>query len=103
MTVCSVKVPFRSVRSDAQRGAQFDVSYDVVEGEMPFLIVLPALKAMRSTVNFEYMKISLRINGEYRRLALVEDNDHIHLPFVCQDATPPKRTQDAGKGAGDAN
>lgn len=33
----------------------------------------------------------------------LEDNDHIHLPFVCEDMTPPRRTHDMDKGAEDTN
>lgn len=103
MTTCYVQVPFRSVRPDGQNSARLEVSFDVVEGELTFLIGLPALKAMYATVNFEYLNLFLRVNGEYHCLAIVEDDDHIHLPFVCKDVTPAGRPQDSGKNESGAN
>lgn len=49
------------------------------------------------------MNLSLRFNGEYHRLILVENNDQIHLPFFFEEVTLPKRTGDADKSAGNRN
>lgn len=58
---------------------------------------------MQTTVNFKDMSLSLRFDGDYHRLALVEDKDHTHLPFVFDEVTPPRCNNATAEGAGNAN
>lgn len=87
-TLFAIKMPFRSKLENGQVGVEFQIVFDVVEGEIPFLIGFPSIKAMKAISNFEYMDIAFRLNGKYCRLDLVEDNHHVHLPFTSVDGTP---------------
>lgn len=86
----------RAKDPDGQPRIEFNIAFDVVDGDIPFLIGLSTSKAMKCNVNFKHLNLSLRFDNEYHRLGLVEDDGHIHLPFLCEEFTPVKRAQNAG-------
>lgn len=79
------KLPGRG--KDQHKDVEFSVAFDVIEGDLPFLIGLPSLRALRGVLSFEHMKLGLRIQGEYVRIALTWDKNHVFLPI-----TKPRRS-----------
>lgn len=57
------------------------VHLDVIEGNLTLLIRLPTLKAIQSSLNFEFENLGAKINGSYHRLRLEGDFNHLYLPF----------------------
>lgn len=66
----------------------FDVHFDVIEGDLPFLLGLPSLTYMVATISLKYMTLSLSLAGKYCRLHLEKDDDHVYLPFEGNTTTP---------------
>lgn len=77
----AIKMPFASKRTDRSDGIEFDVAFDVIDGELPFLLGLPTLLAMGANVHLGFMTMSFHYGGKYHRLKMVKEGDHIYLPF----------------------
>ena len=95
----AVKMTFQP-RSSSQPA--FDVSFDVIDGDLPFLLGLPSLMAMGATLNHKYLSLSLSLRGKYERLRLVRTGDHISLPFrfdniIIDRQSPPRRSEDQAR------
>ena len=79
--LCSVKMPFDCIGENGQEDSAFDIMFDVIEGNLPFLVGLPSLLLMEANLNFKHRKISFFVNSKLTRLELLLDDDHIILPF----------------------
>lgn len=77
----SVKMPFSSKKANGSKGVEFDVAFDVIEGDLPFLLGLPSLIATGASVHLKVLTISLNCNAKYHRLQMVKHGDHVYLPF----------------------
>lgn len=53
-TACSIKFLIKVVEESSSQTHEFDISFEVVEGELPFLISLSSLLVMRATINFRF-------------------------------------------------
>lgn len=82
-TVCAVLFPFEftTKRNDKMN---FKIHFDVVPGNLPFLIGWPSMKAMKATLNCEYLNLGIKINDQYYRIPLQEDPHHVYLPFTAR-------------------
>lgn len=56
-----IKMPFSSQEDGGKVGVQFYVAFDVIEGNFPFLLGLPSLMAMGSTIYLKYRKSLSRL------------------------------------------
>lgn len=77
----AVKMPFSICDDKEQSEVGFDVAFDVIDGDLPFLLGLPSLRSMGAVINHKYRTLSFTLNGSYQRLKLIDRNDHIFLPF----------------------
>lgn len=57
-----VKMPFAGIASRGNDIVGFDVEFDVIEGDLPFLLGLPTLIAMGATVNHKNLTLELNVN-----------------------------------------
>jgi len=88
----SVKFPFDcpTVYRDMKpttKNLKFTVQFDVLEGDLPFLIGKPTLKAMKATINFEHMTLGIKFNNYYHRICLHDNGAHILLDFKASGNT----------------
>lgn len=90
-TICAVSFPFRSTD---QAEPLFNIQFDVIEGDLPFLVGLPSLLSMRASLNFNLKWLGI-ITGEgldsYIKLNLVQESGHILLPFEATLRRDEKR------------
>lgn len=86
-TIFAIKMPFHAKNVNGEKTVEFDVAFDVIEGDLPFLLGLPTLAAMRANVHFKYMTLSFSLHGKYHRLKLLRDGDHVYLPFAFDSVT----------------
>lgn len=77
-TICSVQFPFWG---DDRQEPLFDIQFDVIEGNLPFLVGLPSLVSMRANLNFSYKWLGFKTGEDYLKLALHFLDSHIVLPF----------------------
>lgn len=77
-TICSVHFPFWGVD---RHEPLFDIQFDVIEGDLPFLVGIPSLAAMRANLNFSYKWLGVLAGEEYLKLALQYIESHVILPF----------------------
>lgn len=94
-TICAVKFPFTCSDEHGSCVASFDIVFDVINGELPFLIGLPSLLSMRATLNFRYKSLGLHIGTNYMRIRLEHCDSHIILPF----SSKVKRVERDGKAS----
>jgi len=83
-TLFSVKMPFlckSSFKNKPNGPVEFDVSFDVIDGDLPFLLGLPSLCAMKANLNFEYMNIGIRIERKSYRIPILKDDSHLFISF----------------------
>lgn len=83
-TSFAVRFPFWSDEQDSTSKPLFDITFDVIDGDLPFLVGLPSLFAMRCNLNFNGKWIGFKISNEYVKLTLVSSNGHILLPFKSE-------------------
>lgn len=62
-----------------KKTVDLNINFDVIEGNLLFLIGMPTLKAMKSQVNFQRMNIRIIINNRPFRTALIDDGNHTLL------------------------
>ena len=77
-------MPFCAKSADGRTAAEFDVAFDVIDGDLPFLLDLPSLIAMESTINHKYLSLGFNCRGKYHRMQLMKTGDHLLLPFVSK-------------------
>lgn len=80
-TLCAVSFPFQCKDENNCKIADFNIGFDVIDGEFSFLIGLPALFAMSATMNFKYKSLGVIIGSRYVRISLSDDDSHMNLPF----------------------
>lgn len=56
---CSVKFPFKCSEETDDHIMEYDITFDVIDGEFTFLICLLTLLAMRAALNFNYKTLGL--------------------------------------------
>lgn len=66
----------------------------VIQGDLPFLVGLPSLEAMRPNLNFEHSNLSFKLADKYHRLELIKSDGHLHLPFRSNDIAPVRNSND---------
>lgn len=88
MTICSVQFPFRST---GHADPLFDIQFDVIDGDLPFLVGLPSLISMKASINFNLKWLGVRANDEYVKLNLTLVNGHVYLPFTCSPRKDDRR------------
>ena len=49
---CRGKILNRGRRQETAQDVKFYIRFDVIDGDLPFLIVLPSLRSMRASLNF---------------------------------------------------
>lgn len=79
-TMCAVRVPFVCATSDGKE-VRFHIRFDVIPGQLPFLIGLPSLRAMAGNLSFKHNNLSMVINKTLYRIQLVYKNSHLCLPL----------------------
>lgn len=93
-TLFAVKVPFTCSDKGKKTEVVFNVKFDVIEGDLPFLLGFPSLSLMKSNLNFNNFTLGLPIRHFYHRLSLEHDGNHIYLPL---NPKIEKRSQLFGK------
>jgi len=88
----SVKFPFDCPTfykdmKPTKRNLKFNVQFDVLEGDLPFLIGKPTLKAMKANINFEHMILGLKVNNSHFRIRLHDNGHHVLLDFKTSGST----------------
>lgn len=78
--ICGIQFPFH-LKSKDDEEVTFKVHFDVIPGNLPFLIGWPSLRAMRANINCEYMNLGLKLKGNFYRVPLIGDEHHVYLPF----------------------
>lgn len=81
-----VKMPFAGKDGSDRNNFEFDVAFNVIEGDLPFLLGLASVLAMQAPLNHKYLTLALTVHGKYNRLQLVLDDDHLYLPFETHTA-----------------
>lgn len=76
-----VKMPFGGKGGSERTNVDCDVDLDVIEGDITFLLGLPALIAIDATLNHKYLTLAPTVNGKYHRFQLFLDEDHLYIPF----------------------
>ena len=98
-TICAVKFPFRCTDDTGTDIANFDVAFDVIEGDLPFLVGLPSLLAMNATLNFKYKSLGLSIGSRYVRIPLSHKESHLILPFTSLIKRSERNGQNSSSGS----
>lgn len=80
-TISAVKFPFTCTDERDGQEAQFDIQFDIIDGELPFLVGLPSLIAMRACLNFKFKHLGLMIGSKYLKIPLHFQDSHVLLPF----------------------
>lgn len=81
-SLCAVKFPFSCSDENDERIAQCNVQFVVIEVELPFLIDLPSLMAMKARISFKFKKIGLNFSSKYIRIHITQNDVHILLPLL---------------------
>lgn len=76
----SIKLPF--FEDSEKNRAMFHVSFDVLEGDLPFLIGLPSLTRMGACINLSFNTIGMRIGAKYHKFKIFKKGHHVCLPFT---------------------
>ena len=85
-TLFAILFPFE-VKTNRNEKVQFLIHFDVIQGNLPFLIGLPSLRAMRANINCEFLSMGFKVQGTYQRAKLCMDKYHLYLPFRAQQHT----------------
>lgn len=75
------KMPFFLQQESDAGSVHFTVAFDVIDGDLLFLIELSSLIATAATVNHKYFTLVLYINGKYTRLQVGKVGGHFDLSF----------------------
>ena len=76
-SICAVRMPFRLKSNDENDPLLFHVAFDVIDGNLPFLLGLPSLISMGASINHKNFTIAFHLSGQYTRLKLDHDGDHM--------------------------
>lgn len=74
--IAAVVVPFRLCTIDNKK-VEFKICFDVIEGELPFLIGFPSLESMDATVTCRNKILSITVNKCIYRIQM------IYMKFDC--------------------
>lgn len=87
----TVIVPFVYQFAHGSNFTEFHIRFDLVKGSLPFLIGLPCLLAIKPTLNFCYLSVSLKIKKGLCRIEFLEHEFHHCLPLrgKCNHQHPP--------------
>lgn len=80
-TIAAVRVPFMFDSPHETSCVEFYITFDVIEGDLSYLIELPRLRAMKAMLSFRYENTSLVVDRATCRLGLVKCNSHLCLPL----------------------
>lgn len=95
----AVRFPFYSTD---QPDPLFNIQFDFIDGSLPFLVGLPTLIAMKSSINFNSRWLGVRTGesrDDYVKLSLHCEEEHLILPF----RSSPKRDERRNFRNGDSN
>lgn len=84
-TIAAVAMPFKCYSRDNSDAINFSVVFDVIDGDLPFLIGTPTLKKMRSNINFEHDFIGFKIGDKYHRVAVDITDQYTLLPIYSNN------------------
>ncbi len=96
-TLFGVKMPFRATNPRGETELEFDVAFDVIDGDLPFLLGLPSLIAMGAIINHKYLTLSFTLHSQYRRIQLLKSGDHLQLPFEASTIHLDKEKPNDGR------
>eukprot|EP00171_Calliarthron_tuberculosum_P023073 IDg23073t1 len=81
-TLFAVRFPLICERANNEgKSVKFHIKFDVIEGDLPFLIGLPSLRAMKACLNFHNSSLLFTLGGKMTKLKLMYDHHHVYLPF----------------------
>jgi len=80
-SIAAVVVPFKLSTIDNKK-VEFNISFDVIEGDLPFLIGFPSLELMDATVGCRTKILSLTVDKLVYRVQMICDGTHIFLPVI---------------------
>lgn len=82
--VACIKAEINQVSS---KSLEFKVTFDVIPNDIPFLVGLPYLKRMDAMLIFKHLTLSFMISGEFIRISLEADENHIYLSCSSSDSS----------------
>lgn len=85
-SICTVWVPLEVRQKDTNGPIQFHVRFDVINGGLQFLMVLPSPKAIGAALNFRYSNLSLVTNPTVYQLNLIHQPLHLRLSIVRESS-----------------
>lgn len=80
-TILAIKVNFKYKGTSNVINVAFDFAFDVIQGDLRFLLGIQTLIAMGADLHLKYMTLSFSLHNKYHRLKLVRDEVHVYLPF----------------------
>lgn len=83
-TLFAFKVRFTCDSAGSDESANYDITFDIIDGELPFLIGQPSLLAMQANLKFRSKFLGISLGTRYIRVSVVDDDNHILLPFHGQ-------------------
>lgn len=81
-TLCAIKFPFEYSHKRENTVAAFNIQFDVINGDLPFFVGLPALYTMEACVSFKFLNLGLRLGQKYMRIPLLRQDSHMLLPLM---------------------
>ncbi len=79
-TQTAVIVPFY-VQTIGNKSVKFNINFDVIEGNLPFPVGMPALEALETWINCKSKILGIWIDGRCSRIQLHQDGTHLYLPL----------------------
>lgn len=80
--IFTVKMSFQSTVKNGAINFKFDVSFDFIEGNLPFLLVVPTVVEIDANFHIKYLTLSFSPQKKYHCLKLISDGDHVDLSFI---------------------
>ena len=77
---CAVLFPFK-FKGKNNEEVPFKIHFDVIPGQLPFLIGWPSLRAMKANLNCEYLNLGIKVDGKFIHIPLNSCQYHVYLPF----------------------
>lgn len=71
-----------------------DIAIDIINGDFPFLIVLPSLLKMLPNLNFNHRLLGMRIGKKFLRITLPVCENNIVPPFNGHETRRTQLTQE---------
>lgn len=82
-SICAVRVPFLCNFLNNDTTVTFNTRLDVIDGDLPFMIGLPPLLAIKRKIDFKSGSLSLLICNVTYPLQLIHQFQHLRLSILC--------------------